>query len=138
MTIRIQTKVMMMYLDLLLRISWMKFRRKMTLMLICSCFGSSCCKCNQFRPNMYKLTSYFRSLVVLGQGFVLLSILLANKCKGVPGSKPCGCQTTPTANAGSSLETDRPINLVRAEAIDLYSTLRNESCCVDDEESGPI
>ena len=75
----------------------------------------------------------------MGQGVVLLSLMLANKCKGVPGSKPCGCQSTPTADAGNSREPDRPTNLVRPEAIDLYtSTLRNESCCVDFEESGPI
>ena len=87
---------------------------------------------------MYKLTSYFRSLVVLGQGCVLLSILLAKKCKGVPESKPCDCQITPTVNAGSRLEADRPVNLVRTEAVDLYSTLENENCCVDLKENGPI
>ena len=87
---------------------------------------------------MYKLPSYFRSLVVLGQGCVLLSILLAKKCKGVPDSKPCDCQTTPTANAVSCLEADRPVNLVQTEAVDLYQTLENENCYVDLKENGPI
>ena len=72
------------------------------------------------------------------QGCVLLSILLAKKCKGVPDSKSCDCQTSPTVNAGSRLEADEPVSLVRTEAVDLYHTLENENCCVDLKENGPI
>ena len=87
---------------------------------------------------MYLINIYlFRSLVVLGQGIVLLSLILENKCKGVPGAKPCCCQSTPTADSGNSREPDRPTNLVRQEANDLYpGTLRNESCCVEFEQTG--
>ena len=72
------------------------------------------------------------------QGCVLLSILLAKKCKGVPDSKFFDCQTSPTENAGSRLEADGPVSLVRTEAVDLYHTLENENCCVDLKENGPI
>ena len=72
------------------------------------------------------------------QGCVLLSILLAKKCKGVPDSKSCDCQTSPTVNAGSRLEADGPVSLVRTEAVDLYHTIENENCDVDLKENGPI
>ena len=72
------------------------------------------------------------------QGCVLLSILLAKKCKGVPDSKSCDCQTSPTVNAGSRLEADGPVSLVRTEAVDLYHTIENENCDLDLKENGPI
>ena len=66
-----------------------------------------------------------------------MSILLTKKCKGVPDSKFFDCQTSPTENAGSRLEADGPVNLVRTEAVELY-TIENENCDLGLKENGPI
>ena len=74
---------------------------------------------------------------MLLQGCVLLSILLTKKCKGMPDDKFIDFQTSPTENAGGRLEADGPVNLVRTEAVELYS-IENENCDSGLEENGPI
>ena len=56
----------------------------------------------------------------------------------MPDSKFFDCQISPTENAGSRLEADGPVSLVRTEAVDLYHTIENENCDVDLKENGPI
>ena len=99
----------------------------------------------------YVFINFFRSLVVGLQGAILLSLILESKGKGGPGSRICSCQGAPAADAsfggtGSSREPDsvwyardRPDNLVKHETIDLFmDTLRNESCSVQFDQTGPI
>ena len=55
----------------------------------------------------------------------------------MPDDKFIDCQTSPTENAGGRLEADGPVNLVRTEAVELYS-IENENCDSGLEENGPI
>ena len=85
---------------------------------------------------MYELIFIFRSLVVLGQGCVLLSIMI-KECKGRPDDKFIDFQASPAENTGDRLGADRPGTLVRSEAVELYS-IQNENVDLGLEENGPI
>ena len=55
----------------------------------------------------------------------------------MPDDKFIDCQTSRTENAGGRLEADGPVNLVRTEAVELYS-IQNENVDLGLKENGPI
>ena len=78
---------------------------------------------------MYELIFIFRSLVVLGQGCVLLSIMI-KECKGRPDDKFIDFQASPAENTGDRLGADRPGTLVRSEAVEFTASRMKTSTLV--------
>ena len=90
----------------------------------------------EFEVDLFVFWLLMLSLVVLGQGCVLLSIMI-KECKGRPVDKVIDSPASPAENTGDRLGATKPGTLVRSEVVQLYS-VHNENVDLVLEENGPI
>ena len=90
----------------------------------------------EFEVDLFVFWLLMLSLVLLGQGCVLLSIMI-KECKGMPVDKVIDSPASPAENTGDRLGATKPGTLVRSEVVQLYS-VHNENVDLVLEENGPI
>ena len=88
----------------------------------------------EFDVDLFVFWLLMLSLVLLGQGCVLLSIMI-KECKGMPVDKVIDSPASPAENTGDRLGATKPITLVRSEVVQFHS-VHNENVDFVLEEDG--